>query len=830
MGHFNNRAKLTTGMTWVGHNWVTITTSARYGADELVVVATPIHPTTPGSVIQVRNVTEQSFELRAEQVEVDRRPIPVLVSWIAMQAGVYRIDRGDGTAIKFEAARIESRGSDSNLSLSGRRAYYQQSYDNPVVVGQVMTNNDEWSTFWARGPIFNEAPDSGNLFVGHHTGRVSDKRLPETLGIMVFEAGDDEVNGIRITAGLIDTAIDAADPAAQPIPFAATTAVASPAGLISRIGFWPVLTGHGPDDALDGTLRLRLASDGPGRLDSSDRVGYVAINTDHDVSRFLIQAGFGADDATLAWVGRRGYLGWIDDQASAEISLTEPYLESLNLIERPFGAVTEGGRTEPEQIAIRDQYAHNFSFANEGNPDATNHATIWMRNLIRNDDQLRQRVTFALSQIMVISQNSSRLKFAGASMASYYDTLSANALGNFRELLGGVSFHPAMAYYLSHIGNRKPDPVNNQFPDENYAREVMQLFTIGLWELNPDGSRQLDAAGQPIPTYNNDDITNLARVFTGLWYEGYPFGEPAWMLDVQGYTRPGLAMFDEWHDTDAKVIFADKPWRLDLAANTNGLNEINTALDALFTHPNMAPFISRRLIQFLTVSNPTPGYIERVGAVFNNNGAGVRGDLLSVIKAILLDTEARGYFPERPDYGKLIEPIIRFTRMIKAFRAGADLDDLVFWRHTRQINEFGQWPLNSPSVFNFFEPDYQHQGPLSEAGVFSPELQIHNPVTAITMPNELADMIDRLIQRYKPAVSPQFAFNFTDELALANDPGALVDRLDTLLCAGQMSPSMREIIVTAINRIDPVTPDDLTERVRLAVWLCAVSPDAAVLI
>jgi uncharacterized protein (DUF1800 family) len=555
-----------------------------------------------------------------------------------------------------------------------------------------------------------------------------------------------------------------------------------------------------------------------------------------DAARFLAQAAWGAAAEDIAALQKSGFAAWLSAQKAAPISRAKPYLSEIR-------AIVKSGQY--------DKNAPFLSPNDKGFAHAGNVSTAWMRNIVAGPDQLRQRVAWCLSQIMVVSYYSvAKLLRNGEIIADYYDTLATHALGNFRDLLFAVSTHPAMAYFLSALGNDKPDPANNQLPDENYAREAMQLFTIGLWELNPDGTQKLDTNKNPIPTYDNRDVEELARVFTGIWFVGkkWPDHEkpwPApWLSDVK------LGMFEEHHDRAAKTLFHGKPWQRALPANQDGLNDIAAAVDALVMHPNTAPFVSKALIKFLVTSNPSPAYVQRVSAVFANNGSGVRGDLFAVVQAILLDTDARDAAQiANPKHGKLQEPMLRLTHMVRAFNAGKDAPDLQFWSNTLPRTLL-QWPLFSPSVFSFFSPGYRHLGTLAKNGLSSPEFQILNAVTVATLGNQFAQFIDETLHRERNAVkagkvgkrkkqlaatpaaintdddAAAFRFDFSAEEALADTPDALLARLDLLLCNGRLDVATRAQIIAAVSK---VPARDAEARVKLAVWLVAMSPAAAVL-
>ncbi len=535
--------------------------------------------------------------------------------------------------------------------------------------------------------------------------------------------------------------------------------------------------------------------------------------TQADAARFLAQAAFGAAPEDLAPLMQSGFAAWLTQQRALPVSRMRPHLEQIRT-----DLITNDPL--PETVPYARPAANDFA-------TTTNLSTAWMRNIIFGPDQLRQRVAWCLSQIMVVSFNSvARLFQNGVVMADYYDVLAQHALGNFRDLLLAVSLHPAMTYFLSSLGNEKADPPNNQYPDENYAREVMQLFTIGLWELGPDGEQLRDPKGNPIPTYDNTDIEELARVFTGLWFAGKLWPTDGANFPSQWLTEFAPAMFETRHDRGAKTIFHGKPWQRILPADTDGIQDITAAVDALVTHPNTAPFVSKALIKFLVTSNPSPAYIKRVADVFVDNGTGVRGDLFVVVKAILLDNDARNHAQlSNPRHGKLQEPLVRVARLVRAFHAGKTTPNLQFWGQAKP-GALMQWPAFSPSVFNFFAPGYRHLGLLAKNGLTSPEFQILNSVSVATSSNLFAEFVDTLLHQRLAGGTPRFEFDFAPERALAGDPDALADRLNLLLCNGLMGAGTRQGIVDGINGL---LASDADGRVRLAVWLAAVSPEAAVL-
>jgi len=677
------------------------------------------------------------------------------------------------------------------------------------------------------------------------------------LCVIVVEAGVYDLNGVRFDARVTEpTRIASAELQGVATDIEPVMAAVSIAGISSPSSTWPTLSGQSLTNALaDRRVQLDLHASTVGAVDNrTERIALIAINTDGDAARFAEQAGWGGHTDELRELARTGYRDWLDQQLTEPTSRLLPYMEFI--ADDPF-----------RNAAYSPAFAS--SAGNNRWDIAWNLTTPWMRNLLWEPDQLRQRVAFSLSQIFVVSALGSELKVAGASLADYYDHLATHALGNFRDLLSAVTYHPAMAYYLTYAANRPPSADGTRQPDENYAREIMQLFTIGLWQLNIDGSLKLANDGEGfvqrdgqvgIPTYDNDDVNILARVFTGLFYDaGRPFGATVrndsfvnsyhWSgrsdnaADIM-YQRYPLAMFEAEHDHDAKRFFDTQiPATSGNGITTiptdrtqitsGGLVQIEAALDVLFNHPNVGPFIGRRLIQSLVTSNPSPAYIQRVAEVFNDDGTGVRGNLHAVASQILLDPEARDYFPDDPQRGKIVEPLVRIAAMAKAFRLSNNsreleaIDAPVYYTG-RLVNRLQQGLLQSPSVFNFFSPDFE-----IEEGVRAPEAEILTPLS-VSGREELAE--DLLFHADRDEPNPSYVQpDFTEELALlaAGDQlslGRLLDRLDVLIAHGQLTDAARVTIAAAINAAaaDPAsTPRD---QLRVATILTAMSPDANVLL
>lgn len=443
-----------------------------------------------------------------------------------------------------------------------------------------------------------------------------------------------------------------------------------------------------------------------------------------------------------------------------------------------------------------------------------NRMVAWWQLSLNAPDQLRQRVAFALSEIFVVSDVNDALANNAEAAAAYYDMLARDAFGNFRVLLEDVTLSPIMGAYLSHLRSPKADEKRGTSADENYAREVMQLFTIGLNELQPDGTYRLGADGLPIATYDQGTITETAKVFTGWGYYS-PDAKPNFLGARQNYFQR-MMLYAEQHDDGPKTIVGG----VKIPAKQGGTADLRVTLDTLFNHPNTGPFICRQLIQRLVTSNPSPAYVYRVSQVFAQNAQGERGDLGAVIRAILLDYEARS-----PDvlknfgYGKMKEPLLQATALLRAFNASA-----ANGRYPLQNPEgpLGQAPLRSPTVFNFFEPDYVLPGPLAAAGLHAPEYQIFTDTTAISIPNQLRNFI------YTPAKPNDAALvlKLDPLVALAKTPDELLAYLDLVFCSGAMSEKTRAVVTDTLNKLPPTTSD--LDRARSALELVVTSYEAAV--
>ena len=503
--------------------------------------------------------------------------------------------------------------------------------------------------------------------------------------------------------------------------------------------------------------------------------------TKAEAYQFLNQGSFGATEAEAQQVIDMRFEAWINDQMQKDASLQLPHLQGLPPPQFPF-------QLHADRV------------------------DIWFRNSLYGEDQLRQRVAFALSEIMVVSQLGAlgNLPFA---VADYYDVLAENAFGNYRDLLEEVTLHPAMGVYLSMLGNEKPDPDNNIRPDENYAREVMQLFSIGLVELNIDGTEKLDE-GRPIPTYSQEIIEGFAHVYTGWTWAGAPSFRQARPTPFNQVIP--MQLYPGFHDTGTKTLLRGEV----LPAGQSGEQDLGDALDNIFNHPNVGPFIAIRLIQRLVTSNPSPGYVRRVAEVFNNNGSGVRGDLGAVVKAILLDDEAQPALAMEID-GKLKEPLLRLTQLWKAYNATSNSGR--FPLNAAYIL-FGQGPLQSPSVFNFFSPFYAPPGEIRDSSLVAPELEIATEYQNTVFTNYMFYQVFALNHTNGALADDDIYINFEEEMAIADDVDALIDMVAGKLLAGQISDTLRQEIAGMLARV-PET--DTAIRAAETIYFVVTSPEYA---
>lgn len=510
--------------------------------------------------------------------------------------------------------------------------------------------------------------------------------------------------------------------------------------------------------------------------------------TDAEAARFLTQATFGPTTAEIAKVRTMGYSAWIDQQMN-QVALTaaRPHMETVS------AAMVAAGGT--------DTIGQNQRMSR------------WFHTAVTGPDQLRQRAAYALSQIFVISDTNGSISGEPIQMSEYWDLLARNAFGMYRTLLDEVSYNPSMGKFLSHFRNRKA--ATGREPDENYAREVMQLFSIGLYERNLDGSPLL-SGGQPVPTYDQSTISNYAKVFTGFAYNNAG-------TNLFGGTNTYLPMscVATEHDVTAKVVVGNTT----IPAGQSCANDVRDGLNLLASHANVGPFMARQLIQRFTTSNPSNAYITRVAQKFNNNGDSERGDLGAVIKQVLLDTEARNNTPPAA-FGKVREPLLRLTAVLRAWPfqlPAATAYGEIRMGMTNPTGSYAQRPLGAATVFNFYEPDYQHPGPLADANQFAPEMQIINETTTYSISNSLADYTFRY---YVGMTNPPTDRPLIDVTALAAlaTPAAMVEDVNQRMFYGAMSSNTRTTLTNMLSFMNGATP---SEKARSLLQIAAMSPEFA---
>lgn len=515
-----------------------------------------------------------------------------------------------------------------------------------------------------------------------------------------------------------------------------------------------------------------------------------------DAAKFLTQATFGATEATInALVAQNNLCQWVEQQMRMPISRTLPYVQ-----------------------------------ANSNGSLRTTRHFIWWQNVMQENDQLRQRVAFALSQIFVISDQDYELGNSQYGMSDYYDMLAENAFGSYQSLLGKVTRHPTMGIYLGMVRNQKANPSLFIRPDENYAREVLQLFSIGLHTLDQTG--QTVPRTTPVNSYSQATVENFARVFTGWNFADSPGVWSSNDLTSYDKTRPMVADYNpappnSFHDTGPKVLLNGAS----LSASNGFANptqrDLNFALSNIANHPNVPPFFSKLLIQRLTSSNPSPAYVKRVADVFVNNGQGQRGDLGAVVKAILLDREARLGTSLNPNFGKVKEPVLQLTQLWRAFDAergpGANGEYRLRAKAAPRVDEiFGQAVLRSPSVFNFFLPS----NPLSSSTtdlLLSPEMQIMTEANIASMHNAFYSQIYNFSNYDLGAWNVPVRINLDKAVGLAGNPDALLNYLDRLLLAGDMTSAMRATIKQHLSGL-PDTGNLELDRAKDAIFIIIASP------
>lgn len=503
-----------------------------------------------------------------------------------------------------------------------------------------------------------------------------------------------------------------------------------------------------------------------------------------DAARFLAQASFGPRSLEdIDGLVRQGYVGWLQDQFNA------PTLRHVSYL--------DWQRQRNEKLWA--------------GPDLSYEA-IWQQWLA-GQDQLRGRVTFALSQIIVISNVADDLP--AYALSSWWDMLNRHAFGNYRDLLGAATRHAAMGYFLNMQGSRRENTRTGAHPNENYAREILQLFSIGMVKLQADGNPVM-VNGSTVPSYDETVVQGFARAFTG-WTtaHAHEFGE--FDESREDNWREAMRPVADYHEPGPKTLLDGHV----LAAGGSAESDLEAALDNIFAHPNVGPFIGRQLIQRLVTSNPSPAYVGRVAAAFADNGQGVRGDLRAVVSAILLDAEARetAVTSTVPGYGKLREPVLRLAHLLRGLGGKSSSGSNRIHALDQGDLNLGQSPLLAPSVFNFFTPGYKPAGPVASAGLVAPEFQITTETTVVASLNALVKVVESGGIGWG---EDRVRLDIDAWQALSADATALADRINWLLCSGRMSDSLRERIVTQVASL---STNNTRQRLRQALILSVLSPD-----
>ncbi|MBS0319181.1 MAG: DUF1800 family protein [Proteobacteria bacterium] len=603
--------------------------------------------------------------------------------------------------------------------------------------------------------------------------------------------------------------------------------------VVFRHGTWIAASGGTPAPAVLATVAFGMPGDQPVPVEPG-------LYRYRDAARFLAHATFGATRADIVSLGTSGPAAWLDRQFAMPRSSFNDYVY-------------------PRLMATVAQYPMAG-----GAQRILNSEAIW-KQYFEGPDQLRQRVTYALSQILVISRENTTADWMACAASTYADVLAANAFGNYRDLLKAVTLNPAMADYLNLWGSAKADPVSGQMPNENYAREVLQLFSIGTVMLNQDGTPMLDRHGVAIPTYTQATVQSFARAFSGWTLAGQDFTQPwQWKWPVtydrasppdptrnlvaacKAYGQPMQAWMTTYlsadgvttlpgppHDQAKKQLLAyPKAVSATLPANQTPMQDLDAAINNIFNHPNVGPFIGRQLIQRLVTSNPSPAYVSRVAAAFNNNGSGVRGDMRAVVRAILLDPEATDLASvQRPTWGRVREPVWRFVQAHRAFNARPQNAEgrYTVWDLSNSIY-LNQDVLRAPSVFNFYSPTYSPTPALAQNGVVAPELEI-----------ETTDSVARYTDFSKWSIlhgwgayganapdSPWIKPDYSYYTALADQPVKLVAELDLVMAEGMLDPVFKDQLAATLATIPINSDGDRLERFYTAMWLIMNTPDGLV--
>ncbi len=572
--------------------------------------------------------------------------------------------------------------------------------------------------------------------------------------------------------------------------------------------------------------------DWPKSCNGENTINDDGLKADYfEACRFLEQATIGYTPADVQSVMALGFEGWIDNQ------LNIPASDFMYMVDTIFQIVSDTFSAEnPNSDPLRRPGWTEFNYA-------------WWEYYLNSPDLLRQKVAAALSEILVLSRLSDLGQY-GDGMAYFYQQLLSGALGNYRAVLDSVTYNPSMGFYLTYLNNPKSDIPNDIHPDENYAREVMQLFTIGLYELNPDGSHKI-INGAEVPTYDNNDIKELAKVFTGLgvgdvveeltddvpgnWDDEAYFGMGLWVADMEvpmqmwDWDDPATPGEDEDQHEDGIKIMLDGTV---IPAGQTGEEDIADALDVLFAHDNLGPFMAYRLIQRLVKSNPSPAYVSRMSAVFSGQGSAARGDLGALVKAILLDPEARDCSYQMDDANaKLKEPLFRYTHFVKNVERSNPYN--YYWNVNYSFFEkTSQDILASPSVFNFFLYDDRPNGPIADQGLVAPEFKIHDSRTSVGYMNAVYNAT------FNRSLMNNWVFDYPENttfweyqnlLPIENDDEALINWVDHNILGGKMKAPTRRIIRRSLGDVKSWMWQHERRKIALAVYLAMISPDYTIM-
>lgn len=536
----------------------------------------------------------------------------------------------------------------------------------------------------------------------------------------------------------------------------------------------------------------------------------IQPDSDEKAARFLLHASLSASREEIAELRTKGYESWFEAEVSKPIELSAKQF----FASRGF-----------------DRIDNNNHF----NRSAPADHMIW-NQLVSGGNVLRKRVSLALSEFFVVSLKGLAIRWPAMAIGAYWDVLSDNAFGNFRDLLEAITRNPAMAMYLDTIGNSRADAISGRAPDENYAREIMQLFSIGLVELEVDGSPRM-VGGRPIETFNQEDVSGLAKCFTGFHFDyskasisSYP-NNPSWPLPTPEFlSTPITSDRTRWWSTTPLEFYPDTQekrfLRTVVPAGIGPDESLRIALDTLFEHSNVGPFFAKQMIQRLVTSNPSPAYVRRVAEVFNSNGDGMRGDLRAVFKQVLLDEEAIAAAGlTDASFGKLREPILRFAQWGRTFGATSQSGNWEIDTLERDYDQLAQSPLRSPSVFNFFRPTFVLAGSqVDQAGLVGPEFQLVNETSVTAYVNFMQLIIDGRSYQSRDVEAV-----YSRELEIAHDAQALLDHLNLCLTGNQLSRATQDTILEALRAISPAEEETAKlQRVKVAVFLVMVSADYAV--